>query len=179
MKKLATTALSTVAVLAALSTSAFATDGSITFEGLVTSDTCSVSVNGASSSTTVTLDPVAASTLASATKTSGAMPFTIALSQCNNPTGTVYAFFEPNAANVSENGRLNNVSGTAANVTLQLKDEGGSVINIGNDDQKANPFTQTMVNGATTLNYSVEYFAEEAVTPGTVLTSVTYAINYI
>lgn len=179
MKNLATTTLSTVAVLAALSTSAFATNGTITFNGLINDDTCNIKVNNGASSASVTLDPVSASLLNAASKTTGEKKFTIALSECNNETGTVYAFFEQNASNVSTDGRLINSGGTATNVTLQLKDEGGSVINIGSDDQTINPFTQTMVNGATTLTYSAEYYAEQAVTSGTVLTSVTYAINYI
>ncbi|PRE84487.1 fimbrial protein, partial [Burkholderia gladioli] len=58
----------------------FAADGTITFMGNVTAQTCTINGNGSGSKNfTVTLPTVSASSLATAGATAGATPFNIAL----------------------------------------------------------------------------------------------------
>ena len=156
---------------------AAASDGTVNFTGTIESQTCTVSLNGGSSTGTVTLPTVAKSVLATAGQTAGATRFTIDLSDCSTETGNVYAYFEQ-SANVNTNGRLNN-TGAATNVDLQLLDSANNALNLGSTDQSTSPTTAALTDGAATLTYSAQYYATGASTAGTVASSVTYSINYL
>ncbi|MGJ0193853.1 fimbrial protein [Pantoea sp. RRHST58] len=156
---------------------AAASDGTISFSGQLESQTCTVKVNGGESSATVTLPTVSSSLLKTASQTAGNTRFTINLSGCSTQTGDVYAYFEQ-GANVNANGRLNN-TGTATNVELQLLDSKNNELNVGSTDQTTSPLTTALAAGAATLSYAAQYYATGTATAGTVLSSVTYSINYL
>lgn len=176
MKKVSMISLGLLLAAAQVNAAA-ASDGTITFNGELDSQTCTVSVNGGDSSNSVTLPKVSTSLLQTAGQTAGSTRFTIGLSECSTQTGEVYAYFEQGAS-VNANGRLNN-TGTATNVDLQLLDSEENPLNAGSTDQSTSPVTATLNAGAATLSYAAQYFATAAATAGTVASSVTYSINYL
>lgn len=154
-----------------------ASDGTINFTGEIESQTCTVSVNGGTSTGTVVLPTVSSSLLKTSGQTAGSTRFTIGLSECSTETGDVYAYFEQ-GVNVNAEGRLIN-TGTATNVDLQLLDGANNALNAGSTEQTASPATASLTAGAATLTYAAQYFATAAATAGTVASSVTYSINYL
>ncbi len=112
-------------ILAAASSSAtLAYDGTITFNGKVVDQTCSVTTG--TDPLTVTLPTVSTKSLDSTGKVAGLTPFTISLSGCNTAAATgaqsVKAYFEPNATTDYDNHNLNissSGSGNATNVQIQ------------------------------------------------------------
>ncbi|ABI39309.1 Fimbrial protein [Shewanella sp. MR-4] len=160
-----------------------ASTGTITFNGEVTSSTCTVKVNGTSADAVVTLPTVSTSDLAADTVVAGRTTFTINLSECTLDANQsqVVAFFESGTNVVATTGRLKN-NGTAGNVSLQLLDAvNSSVIKAGDEGQKtSNTATTVAGDGTAILPYAVEYYAEgAAATAGTVTSSVTYSIHYM
>ncbi|MHA6313535.1 fimbrial protein (plasmid) [Pantoea sp. S-LA4] len=176
MKKVSMISLGLL-LAAAQVNAAEASDGTINFTGQIESQTCTVSVNGGTSTGTVVLPTVSSSLLKTSGQTAGSTRFTIDLSDCSTQTGDVYAYFEQ-GSNVNANGRLNN-TGTAENVELQLLDNASNALNAGSTAQTTSPVTATLAAGAATLTYAAEYFATAAATSGTVASSVTYSINYL
>lgn len=162
-----------------------ASDGSIQFNGIVVSHTCTVAVNGVVSpaAASVTLPTVSTSTLTAAGMSTGRTNFEIELSNCTNPGKAVSAFFEAGADVDSTTGNLIN-RGSATNVSLQLVDNAsgannGSVIKAGDSSQvMGNSVAFVSGTGAATLPYAVQYYATGAVGSGSVQSTITYSINY-
>ncbi|MEZ8785362.1 fimbrial protein [Vibrio splendidus] len=165
--------------------SAQASQGTITFNGLVTASTCTVSVDGQGDDSTITLPTVDAKTLANAADTAGRTAFSIELSDCTmstSPADTqVSTFFEAGPTVDLATGRLNS-SGVATNVQLQILDGDSTAINVGDSSQIADNDYQTIAGtsgtGTATLNYGVEYYATGQSTAGTVISSVVYSMQY-
>lgn len=179
MKSALISSLVAAGILATVSANAVASDGTITFNGELTSATCDVGVNSTgSANATVTLPTLSTGSLASTGTTAGATSFTIDLSSCTDLTTSAYAYFESGANVDTTTGRLNN-NGTATNVEVQLKDSSGSTIEIGSSNQSTSPVAESLSSGSATLAYSAEYYATGAAGAGTVSTSVTYSIEYI
>lgn len=176
MKKVSMVAMGLLLAAAQVS-AAEASDGTINFTGTIASQTCTVSVNGAGSTATVTLPKVAAGVLNTAGAVAGNTRFTLALSDCSATTGDVYAYFEQGAG-VNANGRLTN-TGTAKGVDLQLLDNNNKAINAGSSEQSTAPATVALTAGAGTLSYSAEYYATATAEAGTVASTVNYSINYL
>lgn len=184
MKKIIVLAIS-LAGYASLGTANAASTGTIDFKGEITGATCKTEVNGTSSAT-VTLPTVSSSQLQSAGNTAGKTGFTIELSECealgSMTQGT--AFFESGFATIIETGRLKNIAkdNAASNVTLQLRDDlSRDVIKVGDSTQTtSNTYVNLPTSGGAKarLPYTVEYYAEDAVTAGKVLSSVLYSIQY-
>lgn len=167
----------------ALSSSAFASDGTITFTGQVTAQTCAISGNGGTSNFTVALPTVSAGSLGVAGSTAGRTPFTIALSGCTPNTGTVHTFFEAGSTTDSASGRLNLTpaaagSANASNVQIQLLNSDASGIAAGFADASQNSQTASISGGAATLNYSAQYYATGTATAGSANSRVTYTMAY-
>ena len=75
-----------VALAAAMPMASHATDGTISFEGTIVSQTCTINGNGTGSKNfTVSLPNVSASTLFAAGETAGRTPFNIQLTDCSEP----------------------------------------------------------------------------------------------
>ncbi|OHW38045.1 fimbrial protein [Pseudomonas sp. 06C 126] len=172
-----------VLVAATVSCAALASDGKIDFNGELKAETCQVAVNGASgaSGTTVTLPTISTASLAAAGQVAGQTGFNIELSKCSAAIKTAAAFFEAGGSVDPVSGNLKNVSGSATKVQLQLVDAtNGTKIQAGNTAQVTST-SRIDVDATTTsatLPYAVQYFAQAATTPGTVVSSVTYSINY-
>ncbi|MCP1107553.1 type 1 fimbrial protein [Serratia nevei] len=153
--------------------------GTINFSGTVTATTCDVLVNGESADGNVILPTVSDSQLSTASWTAGRTTFELALQNCEGALKTASAFFEAGPG-VDANGRLRNLTGTAQNVALQLREGSGSFnpIVAGSSGQVSNAIYYTVTNGAATLPYSVEYYAMGAASAGTVVSNVVYSLQY-
>lgn len=166
--------------LAVLATSsAFAADGTITINGMVTDKTCSINAGG-SKDFTVTLPTVSQQVLANAGDVAGRTPFTISLTDCS--AGKVATYFEPGSTVDFNTGRLNNATGAADNVQVQLLGSNNLAIPVlaagANGVQTNSQWVDVVAAGAADLNYYAEYYATGASTPGNVATSIKYTIVY-
>lgn len=159
-----------------------AADGTINFNGELVSQTCTIAVNGVVSPAvaTVTLPTISTGRLTAAGQTEGRTGFNIQLSNCVGTATTAAAFFNAGSTVDPVSGNLKNMTGSATNVQLQLVDQqGGLAIKAGNTNQ----ITQTTRNtidgtGAANMPYAVQYFATGAAGAGTVVSSVTYNVDY-
>ncbi|USW93243.1 type 1 fimbrial protein [Pseudomonas proteolytica] len=170
-----------VLVSATASSVALASDGKIDFNGELKAETCKVAVNGASGAngTTVTLPTISTASLTTAGQVAGQTGFNIELSDCSAAIKTAAAFFESGGSVDPASGNLKNVSGSASKVQLQLVDAtNGQAIKAGNTVQVTSTSRVDVANTSAILPYAVQYFAQAAATPGTVVSSVTYSINY-
>lgn len=180
MKKLAI-----IVVMASLfggvNASQAASTGTITFSGELTSNTCDVTVAGQGADATVVLPTIGTNQLTAATQTAGRTGFNMELSNCAGTLTTASAFFEAGSSVDVTTGRLHNMSGTATNVDLQLRDGSNAsqaVIQAGNTNQINTTTYVDVSSGSATLPYAVEYYAKGATTAGTVVSNVVYSIQY-
>ncbi|CAD5110464.1 fimbrial protein [Zestomonas carbonaria] len=161
---------------------ATAADGTIHFTGNVVSQTCTVAVNGVVSPAvaTVTLPTVSASQLDSADKSAGTTSFDIQLKDCAGTATAAAAFFESSNNVDPVSGYLHNADGTASNVALRLIDRAsGQVIRAGNANQRTgNTLVNIDASGAANMPYAVEYVALGTSTSGSVVSAVTFSIDY-
>ena len=172
-----------VLVAATASTVALASDGKIDFNGELKAETCKVAVNGAAgaSPSTVTLPTISTAALGAKGQVAGQTGFNIELSDCSAALKTAAAFFESSGSVDATSGNLKNVSGTATQVQLQLVDAtNGNAIKAGNTAQvtSTSRIAIDATSKAAILPYAVQYYAQAPTTPGTVVGSVTYSINY-
>lgn len=181
-----------IALAMAAPTIANAIDGTVTFTGKVTSNTCTIAVNGGTANATVALPTVRAGQLAASGDVAGATYFTIALSSCtlsaaaSGDTPAVVGvtsartFFEagPTVSTTTKNLLNSTAAGSAANVEVQLLNQSGTAILVGDTGQRSAAAT-TVTDGAATMTYAARYRATGVSTAGTVNTSVTYSIDYL
>lgn len=148
----------------------------------VTVPSCSFSVLPSS---TIVLPTVSTNALPSG-KTAGTTAFSIALSGCSTGVIKARANFGPGAAIDPSTGNLKNISGSAANVQLQLLNGAGSLdapagsaINLGAPNGAQNSGQYGVASGAATMNYYARYIANGAAAgAGSVITSVDFTIDY-
>jgi major type 1 subunit fimbrin (pilin) len=189
MKKL----ILSIAMVAAMGSLGFAhtasaADGTITFNGSISSVTCTVhggTPGAANGNFTVNLPKVASSAFANGVGTvAGAQPYNIYLgaageASCTNGT-IVRVQYEPTSPRVDPvtgNLALNPGTGVATGVQLQLLNGGDrSVINLARAPTSA---PVTVANNQATLPFYVQYASTAAnVTAGPANSSVLYSINY-
>ena len=186
-----------IATAMALPLSSQASDGTITFTGAVTANTCTVSVNASGADATVALPTVSVSALTNAaTKTTAAGTFfNMAVSACTAthldiggtaaPT-TVQIYFEagPNVDEVT-GGLINTVSGSNVEVNLYNASAAsivGTQIMPGTPTHQ--PTTLPVGSGGTQWFYAgystagTNGLAGAAAIAGAVNTSITYSIIY-
>lgn len=174
-------------VLAAGAASAAASNGgTIRFTGAVTDETCTVTggagTDGGLGNFTVALDPVPVSALPAAQAVAGKKPFQVIIGgqgQGSCVDGKIATMtFLPSSPRIDPlTGTLSNsLTGEATNTNVQLLDSAGSAIalNIPNAGYQSQP----IANNTTTLDFSAQYYATGAATPGLVDTSVVYAVTY-
>ena len=173
-------------------TSIHASDGTITFTGSVTANTCTIKINGGAADATITLPTVSASQLAKGGDTAGSTPINFALSACQTgtsaATGAVKAYFETGTNVDPATGRLKNTAASGAtNVQLQLLNSDDSVITIGDASTiKGGTLAAGTGPGSTassaTFAYAVRYYnsasGSTAAGSGSVSSSVTYSVTY-
>lgn len=180
MKKL-TLIASLIAVCGSIGLAQAASTGTITFNGQLTANTCDVIVDGQAADATVTLPTIGTNQLSAATQTAGRTGFNMALKNCAGTLKTAAAFFEAGASVDQVTGRLKNMTGTATNVALQLRDgtsAAQAVIQAGNQNQLISTQFVNVESGTANLPYAVEYYANGATTAGTVVSNVVYSIQY-
>ncbi|HGM5491312.1 TPA: fimbrial protein [Serratia fonticola] len=183
MKKLAIVA-SIVAALGSVSAVQAASTGTITFNGTLTSSTCSAAVDGKSASEAVKLPTIGVDQLASANLTQGRTGFNINLTGCTGDVQkSVSAYFESGTTVDNNTGRLiNTLSGTGAAkfVELQLLDGLGdqNVIKAGNISQQLGTTYVDASSGTATLPYLVQYYSTGTAEAGEVSSSVVYSLQY-
>lgn len=166
-------------------------DGTITFNGAVSAQTCTINGNGTGAKNfTVTLPTVSSSTLATSGQTAGRTSFSIALTNCTPATGNVHTYFEPGTTTDIQTGNLildssntSNAAGTvpknvATNVEISLLNSDTSPIKAGAADASQNSKPVPITGGSATLNYYAQYIATGAATAGTANSSVMYTISY-
>lgn len=154
-------------------------DNTIRFQGEVTAQTCSVTVNGASANPVVLLPSVPAEALKASGTRAGLTKFTIALTGCTAPSGsqqsvgTVFVATQPTA-----NGRISN-TGSAGDVSLELVDPSTPSTPLDMTGTKPSPGL-VIKDGAKDASYDfgVQYYSEGVATAGSVLGSVQYAVAY-
>lgn len=170
---------SVAACLAALPPAAHAADGTINFQGSISSQTCTVSA--ASANLTVAMPQVSAGALSQAGATAGRTPFSILLTGCNPASGAVHTFFEA-GDRTSADGHLSVTPGTGAalNVEIDLRNAvDGSEIAVGAADASQNSLPVNInAGGSATLNYTAQYISTGVATAGTANSTVQYSIVY-
>ncbi|USD62143.1 type 1 fimbrial protein [Vibrio sp. SCSIO 43140] len=151
------------------------------FQGEVTDETCTVSINGDEANPIILLPRVPKSELAASGDVAGAIDFDVSISGCTgdavNPTGINTVFV---GNQVTTNGNLGNI-GSATNVELQIVDTTGTKINFNNNNGffvGTNDLGLAVSETQKTATYKVQYYATGAATPGTVDGSLQYAISY-
>ncbi|SPA56939.1 fimbrial protein [Cupriavidus taiwanensis] len=163
--------------------SAHAVDGTITFNGKVIGQTCTINGNGKGPGNTnfaVQLPTVSTTTLNAAGNVAGQTPFNIALTDCTPDTGNVHTFFEAGPTTDATTGNLILEAGGATNVQIRLLNGGtaNTPIKAGFTDAAQNSNSVPITNGAATLWYYAQYYATGQATPGAANSSVMYSISY-
>lgn len=159
---------------------AYSDSGStIHFQGEVTDETCTISVDGNSTSSIVLLPAVSAASLANSGDTAGETPFTVGVHNCSGTSGkdlNIKTIFL--AHNITRNNRIGN-TGSAKNVSLEIVKPEASKDVI---DVTGNRGTEGLVLKANEKSashgFAVRYKSDGKATAGTVLGSVQYSISY-
>lgn len=154
-------------------------NNTIRFLGEVTSQTCSVSINGIAANPVILMPSVAATQLNQAGN-AGETPFTIAVQGCTaseeNPISVSTVFF---ANDMTAAGNIANSTGTARNVELQLLNAvNGTPVNL---RTTASVPTVTLAPGSTTAEhqFAIRYFTpSNNATVGSVVGSIQYSLTY-
>ncbi|WP_016836372.1 fimbrial protein [Herbaspirillum lusitanum] len=183
MKKIILSSLLAVAAAPAVSQAA---DGTITFNGTITAQTCTI--NGGTPSFAVNMPRVPTTALAAAGQTAGVVndSIRITLTGCSQngaspaANGAVRAFFEGGPTVDATTRRLRNSTGTATNVQVGLINQDGTDVAVGAASQNTQyvPLAGAAGSGAATLVYGSKYVATGAATAGTVITSVQYSLDF-
>ncbi|QFZ85602.1 type 1 fimbrial protein [Variovorax paradoxus] len=163
--------------LLALAPAAHAADGQIDFTGSVVSSSCVI--NGGAPTFTVSLPPVSTKTLLNAGEVAGRVPVPITLTGCT-PDTKVRAHFE-SGLTTNGAGRLtaDAGAGNAANVELQLLNDGFLPVKAGAAEGTQNTnLVDVPASGNADLKYYVEYYSNGAATAGAVKSRVMYSITY-
>jgi major type 1 subunit fimbrin (pilin) len=174
-------ASSIIAALGLMNSAQAASTGTITFNGELTATTCNAVVDGQAADATVILPTIGTNQLTAANQTAGRTGFNIALKDCSGTLKTASAFFEAGNSVDLVSGHLKNLTGNAGNVMLQLLDGSSAAqapIQAGNTSQTTSTTYVDTSSGSANLPYFVEYYATGATTAGTVVTNVTYSIQY-
>lgn len=153
----------------------------ITFQGEVTDQTCTVTINGTQGNAIVLLPTVPANSLSAPNAVAGVTPFTLGVTGCSSSGAqSIKAKFLGH--NVDTNGNLSNIAATspASNVALQLLETtGGAVINLSGGVVSAT--TGVDLSGATsgTHDYAVQYISVPGGATAGKVTGVTeYTVTY-
>ncbi|WP_027014959.1 fimbrial protein [Comamonas composti] len=176
--------ITALVVMGAATASQFAAaaDGTITFNGQVTAQTCTINGNGSGSKDfTVTLPTVSTSALAAAGATAGRTAFNIALTNCTPASGSVHTFFEPGPTVNLTTGQLRVAAGanSATNVEIGLLNDDFSAIKAGAADASQNSKPANIsATGTATLPYFAQYVATGVAGAGAANSSVQYTLVY-
>ncbi|BFT79931.1 fimbrial protein [Enterobacter pseudoroggenkampii] len=171
--------------------------GTITFHGLVSNNTCKVSldqkIDQSGNDFDVNLDTVFVKDFTAATQgaasTLGQKKFTLSLTECTTASTTASAQFKSWAGTTATSGGMlvppSNAQGAAKNVNLVLSNDGNSDTSQVVVDQTNNTQKATITNNAANLYYRVAYTQGQGwdattnpVTAGTVQAQVAFTMIY-
>jgi len=184
MKKIAFLTASVVSAL--LASQAFAvSNNTITFQGLVTGETCTVTVNGNTAKPLVLLPTISTSALSNG-NVAGKTTFDIGVTGCTgNDTGATTISTQLSGNNVTKAGNLGNLAteGAAKNVEIQIvsNKEVDKVINFGEGTSYIGQGHLTLAAGVknASATYTAQYVAvEKDAVAGAVEATMQYAIIY-
>ncbi|CAE6701405.1 hypothetical protein R75461_00637 [Paraburkholderia nemoris] len=171
-------------LLGLASIAAHASDGSVSVNGTVATNTCSI--NGTAAGTTftktVTLPTVPATAFPKRGATAGISALTdlqLVLTNCAGPATKVVASFIDDES--LDNGVLVNQATTGAAQGVQVVLLNRNMIGLNASNNINNDVANngaTITNGNATLQYYAQYVATSAVQPGAVLAKVTYQLVY-
>jgi len=157
----------------------------ITFEGKITDQTCSVSVDGKQGNTVTVSLPTLHTEAFSTSQTAGTTPFDIAITGCDPASDKDEKYtLTFKATNPTSGGYLPNTpgNGQAENVAVQLtKDAAGSdALNLSNPAliELTLPANTTTTSHTMAAQY-IRIDKDEAITPGKVLATVEYELDYL
>ncbi|MFJ4292398.1 fimbrial protein [Cupriavidus sp. NPDC089707] len=156
---------------------AFAADGTITFNGMLTAQTCTIN-GGTGKDFTVTLPTVSTSTLNGDGTVAGRTPFTISLTNCSPASGAATTFFEAGPTTDLTTGRLIVADGGATKVQIELLNKNFTPIQAGFAAASQNDVPVSLSSGAADLQYYAQYHATGVATAGAANSSVIYTIAY-
>lgn len=169
--------------LAAASTSALAaTQGTVTFNGQLTADTCEISPE--SENRVVPLPPVAIATLNGPGIEAGTTGFELNVVNCPSDITQVAAHFEAIGSSGADTatGNLTNAStdaNPATNVQVRLFDADGNHLPVGSTGPGVDIVRPTPTsNGTATMYYAGGYYSTAATTAGPVYAQVRYTLAY-
>lgn len=170
----------TLALIAFSSTSMADSANTVQFKGEVSTQTCSVNINGDEANPVVLLRTVAATKLATKGATAGETTFTVNVTGCTTAASdtSIKTVFAGN--NPTTNGNLGN-TGDATNVSIQLLDSDATTPLSFAVGSTATTSAMTLATGAvsTSQELTARYYAENAgVTAGTVNATAQFAITY-
>ncbi|QOY72414.1 fimbrial protein [Pseudomonas sp. OST1909] len=158
-----------------------ASEGTVNFDGALVSRSCSSTVNGVAGIPNVKLPRLSVEALSTKGETAGRTELEIGWTCPGNAVlGSVLVYFEGGSRIDSQTNNIINAGGSATGVQLQLLDVEGKKIDIGSLNQTAGiRKLETRGPGVFLMQqYYVQYYANAKVTPGTVVGSVTYSMNY-
>lgn len=180
MKKLAFVSASVMSVVFASQAFAFS-DNTVTFQGEVTSETCSVTINGNSAKPIVLLPTVNASALAASGSVAGQATFDVGVTGCTGNAATATTINSVFAGNsVSTAGNLSNVAATnaATNVEVQILDTASKVIDFTSGFTGAGDLSLKAGEKSASATYTAQYYATGVATAGAVEATMQYAVSY-
>lgn len=169
-----------LALIVSSTASMAASTNTVQFKGEVSTQTCSVNINGNEANPVILLPTVAASKLSTMGATAGDTSFTVNVTGCTAAASdtaikTVFAGNNPTA-----NGNLGN-SGDAANVSIQLLDSDALTPLSFATGSTVTTSAMTLATGetSTSQNLVARYYAEDtATTAGSVVATAQFAITY-
>ncbi len=160
---------------------AMASDGTITFNGKITANTCTVKLdNNGTGTGSVTLPTISINALPSNNSVAGTTQFKINLSGCSITEGaSVSTYFEPGAT-VNAAGRLSNSTGSSSGIDIQLLNADYAIIDASKPSSSQNDKKVAMAVSDTSaaLTYYAQYHSNGAPTAGTLITQVNYTVAY-
>lgn len=160
--------------------SAALANNTITFNGEVTDQTCSVTVNGNAANPVVLLESVSAALLQDAGSTAGDKTFNIGITDCTAPQGNVDVSTVFVGNGVTDGGNLLNTvnTGGAENVALQIKDANGDAVDLSSPAKLSGLVLEAGATSAS-ADFGVAYISENGgATPGEVEGALQYAVEY-
>ncbi|CNE45377.1 fimbrial protein [Yersinia nurmii] len=169
-----------IALFSASTTVAMAaSNNTITFQGEVTAQTCSVTVNGLDANPMVLLPTVSSTDLDASGKTAGKTTFTLGVAGCASEVTDIDIKTVFVGSQVTTAGNLKN-TGTATNVELQLLKDSTTTTGIDlNSGVAQDGIVLKAGDTSAEHDFAVQYYATGKTTPGSVIASVQYAVSYL
>ena len=170
----------TMLSLVVLSPAAFAADGTITFTGTITTNTCKI--DGAESvgvaNKSVNLGDVPASALATEGEVAGNQAFSLVLTDCSvGSNASVAARFESLTLGTTDGYLALDATSTAENVRIGIYDTSGTIQPV-NGIVPTSSYVTLGEDGDATLNYVAAYNSTGTPVAGSANSQVSYTLSY-